>query len=256
MSKKLFVIGLNYFGTEYELQGCINDVQAIQAAYVRHGFSDVTRYVETKTHDSATEPKKAQTLEALSRWIKAAKPGDFLAFHYSGHGTHTKDTSGDEVDREDEAICLLDDNVLDDELKQILVDQLPQGVKLRCFFDCCHSGTIMDLPWNAKFTGKLTKFQSENKDHRIHDIVMISGCRDDQTSADAWIEENKKNEGAMTWAWLRTLTVAETTQPDMTWYDVVQRMRFTLLDGGYEQIPQISLGDKKLIDTQVDFTQS
>jgi hypothetical protein len=259
MSKRLFLIGCNYYNTEYELRGCINDADSIEAKYRQYGFLDVTRYVETPDHSSKTEPYKAQTLGALKNWIKSAKSGDFLAFHYSGHGTFMQDTNKDEKDGRDEAICLLDDNVIDDEIKQIMVDPLPTGVKLRCLFDCCHSGTIMDLPWSARFNGFLTAFQDENKDHYIKNILMISGCRDDQTSADAWIAEHKKNEGAMTWAWLLALEQAETSQPSqpsqpsMTWYDAIQRMRFTLIDGGYDQVPQVSLSDKKLLNSRVDF---
>jgi len=253
MTKRVFLIGCNYFNTDYELRGCINDVDNITKKYSELGFSDITRYVETIDHSSKTEPYRTQTLEALKNWIMSAKSGDFLAFHYSGHGTFMQDTNRDEKDGRDEAICLLDGNVVDDELKQIMYDLLPNGVKLRCLFDCCHSGTIMDLPWSARFSGRMVKFQEENKDRRSKDIIMISGCHDDQTSADAWIESNKKNEGAMTWSWLLALDIAMKNQPNMTWYDILNRMRFTLVDAGYEQVPQISLGDKKLINSKVDF---
>ncbi len=253
MSKKLFLIGCNYYGTEYELRGCINDTIAIEAEYRKRGFTEVTRFVETKDHSTTNEPNRVNTIQALSHWIESSKPGDFLAFHYSGHGTHTDDTGKDEKDGQDEAICLLDAIVLDDEIKSIMVDRLPAGVKLRCLFDCCHSGTIMDLPWTAVFKGIVTTFQDENKDHSVRDILMISGCRDNQTSADAWIQADQKNEGAMTWAWLQTLAKAESSQKNMTWNDAINRMRFTLIDAGYDQVPQVALGDKKLINSKFDF---
>jgi hypothetical protein len=253
MMKKLFLIGCNYYNSECELRGCINDVIAIEAEYSKRGFTEVTRFVETPDRSSSTEPTKVQTLQALAHWIETSKSGDFLAFHFSGHGTYVDDLNNDEKDGRDEAICLLDAIVLDDELKNILVDHLPAGVKLRCLFDCCHSGTIMDLPWTAAFNGSITQFQDENEDHSIRDILMISGCRDNQTSADAWIQANQKNEGAMTWAWLQTLNKADEYQKNMTWHDAIQRMRFTLMDAGYDQVPQVTLGDKKLISSKVDF---
>jgi hypothetical protein len=269
MSKKLFVIGLNYYGTPYQLSGCLNDIQNIEARYLPLGFTDVTRWIETESHSTQNEPNKKSTLESLSNWIKSSKSGDFLALHYSGHGTQVPDDSHDEKDGSDEAICLLDDIVSDDELKQIMVDQLPHGVKLRCLFDCCHSGTILDLPWNWKVSvpmghspigtekasikvGK-SSWDDENKDHAIRDIIMVSGCTDSQTSADAWIEAHKSNEGAMTWAWLQCLDFANQHHTKMTWHDAILKMRFTLLEGGYDQIPQIALGDKTLIDTKVEF---
>ena len=164
MARKLFVIGLNYYDTPYELSGCLNDIIDIEKAYANIGFVDVTRWVER----SGNEPYKQATMESLSNWIKSSKSGDFLAFHYSGHGTQVPDINGDELDGMDEAICLLDGNVIDDDLKFTMVDQLPAGVKLRCFFDCCHSGTIVDLPYNWRASTSIFDHQSfldENPDH-------------------------------------------------------------------------------------------
>ena len=40
--------------------------------------------------------------------------------------------------------------ITDDELHRIIVQPLPEGCKLTCVFDCCHSGTILDLPYIYK----------------------------------------------------------------------------------------------------------
>ena len=46
--------------------------------------------------------------------------GRTLIIHYSGHGTYTKDHSGDEADGVDEALYLFDGMLIDDDLSEIL----------------------------------------------------------------------------------------------------------------------------------------
>ncbi len=40
--------------------------------------------------------------------------------------------------------------ILDDDLFEILVKPLPKDAHLVCIFDCCHSGTVLDLPYLFK----------------------------------------------------------------------------------------------------------
>ena len=42
--------------------------------------------------------------------VRGAQPNDSLFFHYSGHGSQTYDSDGDEVDGNDETICPVDYN--------------------------------------------------------------------------------------------------------------------------------------------------
>lgn len=86
--------------------------------------------------------------------VEGAGPGDSLFFHYSGHGASVRDDDGDEPDNKDECLCPVDYNsaglLRDDEVFKLLVAPLPEGAKLTCVLDCCHSGTILDLPYVFK----------------------------------------------------------------------------------------------------------
>lgn len=72
---------------------------------------------------------------------------DSRFIYFSGHRIQKFDWGLDEVDLFDVAIVCADKGVIkDDILFQLLPRKVPQGAKLTAFFDCCHSGTILDLP--------------------------------------------------------------------------------------------------------------
>jgi hypothetical protein len=91
--------------------------------------------------------------------VKDARPNDALFFHYSGHGGQQADTDGDEADGMDENIYPLDHKtagtIVDDDMHAIMVKTLPQGCRLTAIFDCCHSGSALDLPYIYSTQGKL-----------------------------------------------------------------------------------------------------
>jgi hypothetical protein len=65
------------------------------------------------------------------------------------------------------------------------------------------------------------------------DVISISGCKDDQTSADA--RENGQSTGAMSWSFIKTLS----EMPNQSYLLLLNNMR-TLLSGKYSQKPQLS----------------
>ena len=80
-------------------------------------------------------------------------------------------------------------------------------------------------------------------------IIMISGCRDDQTSADAWI--NRDWAGAMTASFLETM---KKLNNQTTCQNLLNGMRDYLKTKNYKQVPQICCARK--IDTNTVFCSS
>jgi metacaspase-1 len=101
------------------------------------------------------DPNKIPTkknMRAAMRWlVTGCTAGDSLVFHFSGHGVQKLDTTNDELDGYDEALCPVDFElngpILDDEINTTIVRPLPPYVKLHAIVDTCHSGTILDLPY-------------------------------------------------------------------------------------------------------------
>jgi hypothetical protein len=163
-TRRAVMVGINYVGAaQGELSGCHNDVLNMKRYITAvHGFeeSDITVLMDDGSHDM---PTKDNILAAYQAAVEKTQPGDALFLHYSGHGTKVKDSTGDEADKNDEAICPVDyaesGLILDDEMYDAIVKPLPQGAHVVCLFDCCHSGTILDLPYVFKADGTQTQME-------------------------------------------------------------------------------------------------
>ena len=76
------------------------------------------------------------------------------------------------------------------------------------------------------------------------EVICISGCKDTQVSADAYIKGTFN--GAMTWALTEVLSKSD---KNTTWDYCLTSLREKLRNGGYPQIPQLTSG------TKLDFKQ-
>jgi len=133
-------VGINSYANA-PLRGCVADAQLWAQTLGALQFE--TRLLLDR------QATREAILSELRRLVAAGRPGDVLIFQYSGHGTTFPDRSGDERDGDtplsDEALCPVDIDrgafLLDDDLSRVLGD-LPDGVALTLFMDCCHSGSI------------------------------------------------------------------------------------------------------------------
>lgn len=219
-TKSALLIGCNYRNTQNELNGCVNDVGNIKSLLLnKFGFT----FIKTMTDDTEQKPTRNNILNEFKNLLINSREGDTLFFSFSGHGSQTYDLNRDEADGMDETIISLDmQNIVDDELNYLLKSYMKHGVKLLALFDSCHSGTMLDLNRNNNLPGT---------------VVMISGCLENQTSADAYI--NKKFQGAMTWSFIETIK----NNSRMNWFDLVENMKTLLSSSEYTQKPVLSMDD-------------
>ena len=237
IAKRALCIGINDDpGTQNDLRGCVNDANDWAAALVA-GFEQL---------------------------ITSAKSGDTIAITFSGHGTLAPDTSGDEVDGDDEALCPYDihqgHGLIDDEIHE-LFRKRPAGVRLILISDSCHSGTVTrnappdpeasdaprirflplaNLPVRQVFSpwaGVVTA---------AGDLLM-AGCEEgpDHCSYDATF--SKQANGAFTHYALRTL---KTLPPTATYRDWHAAIRRSLPSTNYPQKPQL-LGTKATLSSSI-----
>ncbi|RKP09323.1 peptidase C14, caspase domain-containing protein, partial [Thamnocephalis sphaerospora] len=178
--RRALLIGCNYFGQCNELKGCINDCHNV-ATFIQEyfGFSkdDIVMLTDDKD-DKNLRPTRQNITRRLKWLVKDAEPGDSLFFHYSGHGVAVEDEDGDEVDGYDEAICPVDylekGIILDDKLHDLLVRPLKQGVQLMAVFDCCHSGTALDLPYIYTRDGRIKQCKQAYRHHAARACAEVA----------------------------------------------------------------------------------
>ena len=255
-SKRALVIGINYFGTSDELGGCVNDA-ATMAAILRGKSYAVTVLCDRPSDPKWTRadaPTGANIRRAMMHLIAATHPGDTLYIHYSGHGMQTRDTSGDEEDGLDEGICPVDVDtngcIWDDELNRILVLGIADGARLRVIFDCCHSGTALDLPfmWRSGIDGCMNRVGASTAP-ASKDVILLSGCDDPETAADTTFAG--KSAGAMT----RSVALALADMHSggkFSWRDLCDTSRLWLRKNSYTQVPQLTTSRASDIDAAVD----
>jgi hypothetical protein len=255
---RVLSIGINYVGTEAQLDGCLNDCINLKNATTSKShiiMSEVANNDELK-------PTKRNIITQIKKFTSGVKPGMNLLFQYSGHGSYTHDDSRDEDDGRDETICPLDyphaGDIKDDELRKLLVNELPNGCTLWCFMDCCHSGTVLDLKHNYQLApikgrkGRRRKIKyAIRHSNKIAptkcQVICFSGCLDTQTSADAHI--GGKYQGAMTWGILATISTLRRKGTPLTYRNIMRYLLRVMRNNGFDQIPQISTGKPLDLDT-------
>jgi len=208
--------------------------------------------------------------------VSQARAGDVLLLHYSGHGANVPDKDGDEADHRDEILCPTDldwkDPLTDDWLRTTF-DKLRKGVSLTVIMDCCYSGTntrallppdapvisrYLPNPWDimAEESGRKLRGKqrgemraSSRAQRKKSDIVevdipelLITGCRDTQTSADAYI--GKSYNGALTYHLVAALNEA---MGNISYRDLHGKTLTKLKQDDYDQVPQLE-GRKEQFD--------
>lgn len=237
------LIGINYVGTEYELGGCINDINDVSNLLTEYKFKNI----KMLSDNTSQKPTKSVIVKEFTNLLSNANPGDTIFCHYSGHGTNIKDKNGDETSKYDSCIVDIDLNIItDDELKQIIDTNLKSDVTLIALFDSCFSGSVLDLRYeymDSLYKDALT--ENANECETKGNVIMISGCSDIQKSADTVI--NGRGNGAMTTAFLETFK----NNKDITWRQLLINMRDLLKKSDYLQTPQLASGTFFNIDSPV-----
>lgn len=165
-TKRAVMIGINYVGQNGELAGCHNDVLNMKEYLMDvHEFEEenMTILMDDGVHN---DPTRNNIMYAYQKIVRDSQPGDVVYLHYSGHGGKLQDQDGDEADGFDETLIPLDyqnsGQIRDDDLLKYLVIPMQAGVFVTSIMDCCHSGTVLDLPYNFRGDGEQDQMQESD----------------------------------------------------------------------------------------------
>ena len=263
---KVFTWGINAYPS-CPLEGCINDVKRIVSIATDYGFSKSQICVLTDG-DATTR----NILDKLD-WLRKVQSGDAALLHNSCHGTQTPTKDQTEPDGLSEAVVPFDfdwsnEHMIIDKQFVSILSQMPSGVAFNWISDSCHSGDLdramlppvregllhsfwrhvlgMPVPTHRHKMIRLPPvLQEEASRLRIKgsrprgmvngllDVGFVSGCRSEQTSADAFID-NAPN-GAATYYIVKALRAMPRNTPLR---DVVAAANADLRANGYDQEPR------------------
>ncbi len=261
-NRRALCIGINVFKNYpgSTLQGCVNDANqmvGILGQYLGFAAADI------KVLADAQATKQAIMAE-LTAMVNGAKTGkySYLVFSLSSHGTQVPDTNGDEADHFDEAFCphdLAEKNgqwdpahvIIDDELHDLFA-QVPDNVLVEVYLDTCHSGTglkAVDLMPNRRprYIAPPSMAACENVmplmargmrrrvvERAAKNVILWAGCRDNQTSADAYI--GGSYHGAFTYYWVKETKAANNS---ISRANLLKKVNADLASNHYSQVAQL-----------------
>lgn len=241
------LIGINYEGTNYQLENCVHDIEHVMNQLLMPQLKAKKGqmiFMSDRQHGTDLYPTANNIRKQLDHFIKNLNNTKQGYFHYSGHGSYVRDKSGDEMDKRDEVLVPIDADysgyLTDDEMFERFIRRLTSDVKLTVTSDSCHSGTVLDLPykWNLDGSYSVESKLSSQEIASLPDVVLLSGCRDNQTSADGGvIPGENKGAGAMTAAYLQTLKDHNFV---LTYRQLLKGIRDHLKKEGFSQRPQLT----------------
>jgi hypothetical protein len=252
--KRALLIGINAYISQRNLNGCVNDIEDMAGYLVnKQGFaSDDIRLV-------ADERATADGIRERVAWlVKGVSPGDTVMLHYSGHGTlfPVRDAAG-KVTAVHGSICPVDFDwtvphaIFETELREA-INKTPKDAEFIFVSDSCHSGNLtremkpgepkfrprglvppVDIAWRLKTARDLGIKPTTIE---VHDNCgFISGCKEDQTSADA--DFGARSNGALTYYLLQNLGGAGGSKAVKPLIEEV--VRPALAGAGFDQEPQV-----------------
>jgi len=196
--KRALLIGINYVNapSDKRLRACHNDVYNMKR-YLneKEGFKDRDMLLLLDDEDHGL-PTKTNILNGFKMLVEQSQPGDVVFVQFSGHGGQVLDVDGDEDDGYDETIYPCDYDragcILDDDIYRKLVKPMSNGVHCTVLMDCCHSGSVLDLPYECNATHLKMKIQKDFDSNLYFKDITDRINRNDRTLTELILDPGNK----------------------------------------------------------------
>lgn len=244
MTKRALLIGINYASIpDITLNGCVEDI-----INMRNVLIDAYDYQPSNIvllRDDNSDPMFQPTLIHIMTQLKLlaaqSTPQDEIWFHYSGHGSLIQKLNDTDPNSVDNILVPVDypDNGF---IREVELLAIIHTIKCRAIFlfDCCHSGSMCDLPWSIQYNSPTSYSTIKNNTNIVANpnIYIFSGCKDNQTSADTYSALEGESVGAFTNAFIESLRKSRHNTSLLLLY---REICMNLANNGYTQVPVLSL---------------
>lgn len=252
------LIGINKY-PNVPLRGCVADTTALYEWLARNRGLQPAQ-AQILTDGQATRANILCRLDWLGR-----QKVDVAVIAFSGHGTRVQDLNADEETGFDQAVVPVDYErsglILDDDLRMVY-DSFPATTRLIVHLDSCHSDRadrglihsfknymkrrtprflspewISDETLRKTYQGKPGKYSVPKVKPIAMRVLSLAGCRDFETSADAWFGNKAGYRGAFTYHLLRAVQILG---PKANSFAIIEETRRMLAVNKFTQIPQLT----------------
>eukprot|EP00931_Biecheleriopsis_adriatica_P116820 TRINITY_DN9240_c0_g1_i1.p1 TRINITY_DN9240_c0_g1~~TRINITY_DN9240_c0_g1_i1.p1 ORF type:complete len:426 (-),score=90.34 TRINITY_DN9240_c0_g1_i1:73-1350(-) len=152
-SVRMLIVALDYeYAPEAELTATRDALTMFRIAG-RAGVEDITVVTDKQGVGAPSFPTRSYVLRHLRQVARRCQAGDWFVWFWAGHGVQVDDFNHEEASGKDQAFVTPDAAgrltesavLIDDEFALALDTFVPEGVRILCINDCCHSGTIADI---------------------------------------------------------------------------------------------------------------
>jgi hypothetical protein len=255
-----FGIGINYVSQpQNTLTSCWNDVETLHNELEsRYGLFAGTWILTDRPANDHRAPSRlrpgvsnraaGQLPTAPHFWAlwgdimrEAVRDDADIVFVYSGHGSFRLTTDPYELYGQSDCMIFLDQFVWDFEIAERVVKAISPSAHMLMILDSCNSGSAANLPWTFN---PLSRTVNQTSQHTsiIQNVVMFSGCRDEQTSAAGPTRNDLSQCTRVFIETLRGRTVGSVPVSEL-----VGSMRRLLVASQDTQIPQLSMSRPPLL---------
>lgn len=258
MTIHALLVGINHYQSSEinDLSGCENDVFLIENTFKKK-FSLENKNILILKNSEATQLAIIKSFQ--NHLIQRVKPEDTAVFYFSGHGSQSR-TAPElwkvEPDHLDESLVCYDSRQEQSDLRdkdlRYLIYELSQKCKhVLIIIDACHSGHITRLSDepnvrqikkdhthytldNYHFSEKIKQDLSQQDSLPLGNHILLSGCLPHELSYES--HKNYEVHGRFTHALCEVLN---TVQYDITYHELIQRIRSNIKRYQPQQTPQL-----------------
>ncbi len=275
MKRNLYalLVGIdNYPDPNHGLEGCVNDITAIEE-YLNERFDkkEYQLHLQTLKDEQAT---REALINSFRNHLCQAGLDDIVLFYYSGHGSQElapQEFWHLEPDHLDETLVCYDSrtengwDLADKELALLIAQVAEKNPHTTIIMDCCHSGSgtrdpmqkskIRRFPTDKRqrpldsfiFSEKDLKLLSDTRDPEKHPTgwklakgrhVLLAACRDYETAKEYY--GGDKHRGSFSYFLMDTLSKAN---GKLTYRDLFGRTNSIIRSKIADQSPQLEVND-------------
>lgn len=214
--KYAILIGPSYDQFTFKLKSSQNDINSITNLLTN--LMDYKKENIFLLNNQTISPTKDNIINKFKEVVKLLKPNDYLFFYFTGHGMKNALLS------EDKKL------IFNYELKKI-IDLFPNNINFFSLIDCCYSDNKFKLPYYyLKNWIGVKKYNNKNNKK----YFTLSACSKKESTT-----EIKTKNGCH--SFITNLFVNFiTSNPKITWNELLNYINFTILVSDYKQHPLIS----------------